>query len=404
MSIDVRPMTESDREAFVALRRSTFRLSPEGLAASWEIPADEVLVAVAGGQLVGSIRSEHIGQMVGGHPVSCGLVTAVAVDASYRSAGVGRRLLTNAFEMMQAQGVAISTLHASSPAPYRRAGYEFAGVRSRWQLQLGLLGSRQAGLTSHRVVRAQLHDAHDKAAVRETYRRYAGRHTGLVDRTDAWWDTRVLTDSENATMECFLALDEAGTVAGYALLSRPARTDAVWGEPDFGFDLYCHDLVWLDAGAAEALLQFFRGYRAIVDVLHWPGPPIDPLATLLADHAPTMVPSFGYLSRIVDVEASFTQRLWDPATEADLRLRVLDPLVHDNDRCFRISIRDGRGTVEPVSAAESSIDIGALSALFCGAMSVPSMRALGRVTGPEDTLTALERVLPPAMPWVMDVF
>jgi predicted acetyltransferase len=398
-------MTESDREAFVALRRSTFRLSPEGLEASWKIPADEVLVAVTGNQLVGSIRCERIGQMVGGHPVSCGLVTAVAVDPAYRSGGVGRRLLADAFAMMRSQGVAMSTLHASSPAPYRRAGYEVAGVRSRWQLRLGLLGSRVAGPTSHRTVPAQLNDPHDKAALRKAYGRFAGRHTGLVDRTDAWWDTRVLTGTEDTPMECFVALDEAATVAGYVLLSRLPRTDAVaLGEPDFSFDLYCHDLVWLDVGAAEALLQLFRGYRAIADVLHWPGPPVDPLATLLADHAPTMVPSFGYLSRIVDVEEAFTQRRWGPNTEADLRLRVFDPLVPGNDRSFRLTVRDGRGAVEPVAVAELSIDIGALSALFCGAITVSSMRALGRVTGPFEALTTLEQVLPPAMPWVMDVF
>ncbi|HET6908570.1 MAG TPA: GNAT family N-acetyltransferase, partial [Mycobacteriales bacterium] len=194
-------MREGDREAFVSLRCRTFRLSAAAVTASWAIPACEVVVAVDGGILVGSIRSESVGQFFGHRSVPCGLVTAVAVEPAYRSSGVGRALISAALGQMAERGLAMTTLHASLPSPYRRAGYEVSGVRSRWSVPVERLGGLEG---SYRVVRAT---DRDLQRLRLPYRVFAAERTGLIDRSDAWWNTRVLPHATAENGECFLAID-----------------------------------------------------------------------------------------------------------------------------------------------------------------------------------------------------
>jgi predicted acetyltransferase len=400
MSIEIRQMREGDRDAFVSLRSRTFQLSAAAMAASWAIPACEVLVAVDAGVLVGSIRSESVGQFFGRRSVPCGVVTAVAVEPACRSAGVGRALISAALTQMAERGLAMTTLHASIPNPYRRAGYEVGGMRSRWTIPV----ERLDGLSArYRIVRAT---AKDLKLLRLPYREFAAEHTGLIDRTDTWWDTRVLPHAAADDGECFLAVDDSEAVAGYVLFTRiPQAAGSGRSEPDFTFDLMCHDLVWRDGEAARSLLGLLHGYRAIAHTVLFPGAPLDPLTTVLSGQPPTMDPSFLYLSRILDVERAVRARGWAGCPDVDVRVRITDPILRRDDDCYRIRIEDGEGMAERVDSADITIDVGAFSALYCGAMSFADAQSLGRARCRREAEgSALGHVFPRGIPWVMDVF
>ncbi len=139
MSVEVRVMQDKDRDRIVALHRQAFNLPAADPKRLQAIPIEDVRVVTENSQPVASLRLLRAGHFFGGRSVPAAEVTAVQVAPECRSKGYGGLLVREVLSELRSEGVALSILFPSTPAPYRRAGYEMAGAYVRYSIPISVL-------------------------------------------------------------------------------------------------------------------------------------------------------------------------------------------------------------------------------------------------------------------------
>jgi predicted acetyltransferase len=333
------------------------------------------------------------GQLVPAH-----LVTAVTVRTDHRRRGLLRRLMADDLARARADGVPVAALIASEASIYRRFGFGVATHERRVTISTGprfRLAVRPRG----RVVPG------DPAAMLELAPKiFARAHRvvpGSLDRHDRYrlraageWDHA--TGGHDRAVRVAVHLAEDGTPDGYAVYAFRG-----WSHEPPTMEL--RDLV---AASPEAYLGLWEylGSLDLVERVTWDEAPADdPLVWALED--PRVVRTEAARDmlwlRILDVRAALEARRY--AHDGVLLLRVEDPLGFTAGR-YRLTVRDGAGTVEPLaeepaessSAGRLTLDIADLSSVYVGGVAPVSLAAAGRIRVDESTpeaAVALGRML-----------
>ena len=314
-------------------------------------------------------------------------ISIVTVAATHRRRGIARNLLEGELRAAASAGVPLAGLTATEATIYGRYGFGPAIPVSRVRVDArrsgGIALPAADGLQTIEYLEpeallAALGEVHERARLDRAgdipgwplrWRRMAGLAPG---------------DERSRAVRGVRAVDPEGNTRGVLAYTLDELPD------EFGADLAVRHL---DAETPEALraLWAFAVNHDLIRTVHADLRPIDdPLPWLVANQraVQSTVHDHGWL-RILDVPVVLAARSY--RAPLDLVLRVSDPLgLADGTWRLRVG-QDGTGVVE-VTTDTPDVELGvdALSSLYLGGVSAPTLRAAGRISASAETAAAIQ--------------
>ncbi|MEH0419789.1 GNAT family N-acetyltransferase [Streptomyces sp. B21-083] len=418
--IDIRTVNEDGLREWVRALRTGFLRSPEVTDVDLEanrgaFRPGRSLGAYDGERCVATFRSFPQELSVGGGvSVPADAISNVTVSPTHRRRGILTRMMARDLAAAKERGDVVATLIAAEYPIYGRYGFGPATSTSEWTIDVPRTGldPRWAGPADGGRI-----DLVDAADVRklgpELHARLARQQPGAVSRDERWWQVNTgVVRYGGSWDEPFYAVHRSpdGEVDG--LVSYEA--DDKW-EAKQPHDTA--DVNWLIAatpGAERALWQYLcsidwitkvkTGWRAPDDLLPFFLP--DPRAARLTTHADWL------WVRLLDVVRALEARPYDGHEGGTggrgLVLEVVDEAGFAGGR-YRLEVSSqGVGSCTPGvrDAAELTLDVRELAALWLGDESAVRLVALGRVreerAGAARVADALLRTS--RRPWCPDIF
>lgn len=394
--VEIRPARPDDVDELVWIWRVAFNDPPDTGSAHAERlrgELDRVLVGADGERILGTARGIPMRQWLGGRPLPAIGVAAVATHPLARGGGVASAVVGHLLREAREEGAVLSCLYPAAVPLYRRLGFEYAGVRTRYRVPLTELPAGSAGDLRQ--------TGPEDLSVRASYRRLAERENGLVEGTEeTWWPRRVFDRWPEREARSLAVRTPEPTPEGYAVY-------ALEDLPGGGYRIACTHLVAHSPDGFAGLLHHFRQYRGLGRELVFHGAPTEPLAMLLPEESLAAVRALRFMARILDVPGAFASRGYPADVEGETTIAVRDPLVAANTGRFRLTAGGGHVAAERADGDPGdgpSMTVGALSALFCGYLTPRSAAAAGLVDPADPSLPLLERLLAGPAPWMPDFF
>jgi predicted acetyltransferase len=291
-----------------------------------------------------------------GRAVPMGGVGGVCVAPEERGRGVGRRLAAGLLELMD--GRPLSALYPATAPVYRSVGYEHAGAQYRITLTPGPLRTLAAGPVD--VRRAGPDDAAEVTALLRRLHAEA-RHDGPIDRGEE--QVRGYLESDRV----------------YSYLAEDGFLAYGWDGDD---GLVVHRCVAGSAVTAGALWAVVGSGASIARTVRANVAPGDPLLWLLRDRSEDQMRRVSWMLRVLDAPAAVAGRGFPPAVSVDVPLLLQDESRPGNAGGWRLTVREGRGRLEPDAERRDATRLTArgLAALYAG-VPLATLRGAGVVTG-----------------------
>ncbi|WP_229783393.1 GNAT family N-acetyltransferase [Pilimelia anulata] len=359
-------------------------IEPDELAAAWDLgrlafggePADEPPAAALAtpdwltrygaftpdGTLVGRAIDLHDTQWWGGRTLAAADVAGVAVAPEWRGRGVARALLAALLAGARERGAAVSALFPTVVEPYAAAGWAVCGTRREYALPAAALPRYrpEPGLTLRAGTDA------DVPATADLYGRLVAHRTGLLARAGGrFGDPPATAGTDGLTL-----VERDGELCAYAYWDRGRgyAADAT---------LTVEDPVAADPAAARALLGALAGWRSVTPTLRIAPLAYDALGPLLPWPAMREHAAQPWMHRPVDAARAVAARGWPPHAGGAVTFTLADPLCPWNDGHWRLTVADGRGTLEPAAGADLRLTPGGFAQLYCGVTTGRSLVAAG---------------------------
>jgi len=392
--VEFRALTPDDANVSLRMSRDAFGVPIAGQSAftmrqgihRWGLFDGRVLAAK-------TVDREYL-SMIGGRPVTTAGIAGVAVAPEYRSLGLARSIMTDTLARARARGAVISTLFRTAPALYRSLGYEQVAELVIAELPVSAL----AGLRVLQAIRLRRAEAADAPAIRAVYAQLAAEGSCLLSRTGPCFtqtDAELADDFDGIT----LAIDEAGSVTGYASWHRGEG----YGP---GAIFTVHDLLGLTSDAVASLLAMAASFGAVTPTIRLRTSGADPVHWLIPGAGWTATDVRQYLLRVVDLVGAVEQRGWPVTVSGVLEISVQDQVCPWNTGRHRIVFDEGSAQVQSGSGSDVRMTpTGVALFLAGGGVSSAALRRAGMLSGgsPAD-----DRLLDAAMagprPAILDYF
>ncbi|AHF99375.1 hypothetical protein HALLA_11375 [Halostagnicola larsenii XH-48] len=321
------------------------------------------------------------------HPVA-GLASVASPPESRRK-GMVRTLLERSLEEYRDRDRILSVLWPFQYEFYRKYGWETANNRVRYACPPDALAFATAAVDDPEFV-AVSSDSYD--VLDDVYQRHASEYALSIERTEAWWRHRVL--SNDGPDPFVYVLERNGSPAGYLVYT-------IDGEEQGSRTMSVQELAADEHDDYLSLLSFCHTHDSQVDTVELPGPTDSSLLDLTPNpEAVECTVETGPMVRIVDVESALSAVAYPGAGASErpcrLTLSVTDPLVEWNDGTFALEVSGGAATCERTAGeANVELDIGALSQLLVGSRSAADLERVGRLqTESASELEVLESLFP----------
>jgi len=316
-------------------------------------------------------------------------ISNVTVAATHRRRGVARAMLEGELRAAKEAGVAIAGLTVTEATIYGRYGFAPAAPNATVKIDSKLVGW-QAPEPAARILyvdREQL--ASDLGELHERTRR---ERIGDIEGWEHRWKqyAGLDTGAENPEkIRGVRAVDASGETVG-AMAFR-----LVEGADYRQHTLRVLHLVAATPDARAALWKFTIDHDLVATVEASRQPIDDPLLWQVhdANRIEQSVSEHGWL-RILDVPAALAARRLEGAF--GVRLRVTDPLGLAEGAWTIAQFGADGVQAEPLAdgaEADITLDIGALSATYLGAVRLEALQAAGRAAGSAEKIRALSDAL-----------
>ena len=306
----------------------------------------------------------------------------VATTPEVRGRGVFRPLLQGALSYLRAQGHGVALLMPSAASFYRPYGFAFC--YHQWKINCPL--AQLAPLTKGAAeVSWRRGETEDWAAFASVYDRAMRSRNGFTHREEKAWRS-LLTALYVEGGHAFIAVNQAGAPVAYLWFEISGETLQV--------------IEWLadDLSLQRACLAFLQQHRSQAEQVVFMLPEDDLLYEQLPDSSYLLSLSPFMMGRIVDVEQALQQCLPACCDEQniDFTLSVHDSVAEWNNGCWRIAANGGSWRVERVrdKAADVVFSVAALAQLCFGRFTTSQLAVKGEVSGRQDVLALLDRLLP----------
>lgn len=347
------------------------------------VGADRLRVAHdASGECVGGLGVLHVGMWVGGRPVSCAGISAVAVAPHARGTGLAKALVGEALREAHAAGVALSALYPATISVYRAVGYGQAGLRMQTRVPLQSLGPLSQAQRDLPVRRAL---PEDRPTIEALYDRVAARHDGWLRRDDYLWSR--VSRPRLGVAERYLIGPADAPPEGHLGIQRVARADGLF-----------HDLVLTDVTleTPRALARFWSFLASHASLAVDAVLPLDPARAvlgLLPEPSFHSSVSDAWMLRLLDLEAALTQRGWRPGARGTLALELEDPLIPENRGRWQLTVEEGQARLERGGDGGLALDMPGLASLYTGFRDVWTLAQLGRAQVRDPATVEVARTL-----------
>jgi predicted acetyltransferase len=357
---------------------------------------DHFRCAFDDGYVVATAAAHRLTQWFGGRELPCSGIYAVATLPEYRGAGLASQTVGTLLDEARGAGMPISTLFPSVLRPYRRLGFEMAGVQLEHEVALSDLPVVSIALD------VREYDPGEIGEIRDCYRRAAASANGPIDSDEPdWWAVRVMGHwNTDVVWRAVTCRDDEGVVRGYASYYH----DKAEGPLDPAFRVVCKHLVAETPEALRSLVAYFRSFRGMGQALAFYGPPNHPLAMLLPEQRIREKWSYRWMLRLLDVAAALEGRGY-PSVSGEVVIAVDDPNVEPNRGPFRVTADDGKVRIERADGgARRPIPIGALASIFSGHLPVDAAVQLGYLDTDDPAVPLLRELFAGPPPWMYDFF
>ncbi len=296
----------------------------------------------------------------------------MTVAVEYRGRGGLSPLFEVALAEARAQGALISTLFPSAPGIYRRFGYESVSDYRTIRLPSHELARVAAPLTLVALRRATTADVGE---IDRIYTTWASAQHGPLTRHGVSFPAEAksyLDDFDGVT----LALDGGGAVVGFASWDRGQ------GHGDSA-TLEVSDLLALTADGYRALLRGLGTFATITGHTKIDTSGDDVARLFLPSMTWETTASDPYMLSVLDVPGAIGARRYAAALNLDLEFAVENHFVPAVNGGYRLRVRDGAPTCEPVSVGETGpvFQARGLALLYAGAQSCANLRFAGLLAG-----------------------
>jgi predicted acetyltransferase len=368
------------------------------------LPVERMHAAFDGPSVVAAAGVRPGELTIPGGPVRCACVTLVGVLPTHRRQGLLRRLMESQLRDARARGEPVSALWASEETIYGRFGYGMASLCAWMRLPTAHAAFREG--TPPQTGSVRLIDTEEALQVLpRLYERVRSRTPGFLGRTRAWWEHRVLDDTERLRRGAGplhrALLEIGGQPAGWALYRL--KSEVRDGPPEQ--TLRVVEAFGVDDRATLEIWRFLLAFDWVETVETWILPLDHPLLLRVARLNELGLRVLdGLWVRLVDVGAALAARSY--AGDGRVALEVTgDPHFPDNVGVWLVegaAARRARGVRRP----DVRLPVQSLGSAFLGGFSFAQLVRAGLAEevarGGVERADALFRT--PTAPWCPESF
>lgn len=285
-------------------------------------------------------------------------VGGVATLPQYRRQGGIRGCFQMALPELYEEGYELSYLYPFSTEYYRKYGYECCVRKLEWEVDLRLLKVPP----QHGMVK--LSEPHDPMteAVMALDRQWEQRYNLMVLHEERDYDWCRKADPAAQQAFTYVYFDEENFPKAYVTF----RLENDGDKRNLGCSKFC----FTDQEGFFGLLGLFKAMASDHAYVKFQTPMNAGLMYLMSEWslgaAEWSIHANAGMVRVVDVEAVLRKARY--IGSGTLRLKILDPEIPENDRCFEIRFSDGAADSVAYTQEEpdTELTIGTFSALICG--------------------------------------
>ena len=374
------------------------------------------VLAPESGPPVANALTIPMGQYFGGKSVPMTGIAGVAVSPEHRGGGLAQQLMGEVLSELHAGGIALSTLFASTQSLYRKVGYEQAGIRANYKLDLRRLTPRRDAAAGHANPAAAAAPASpathwreltesDHPAIVDCYRAFARRENGLLDRGEyIWGRVRVFRDKEQTGFGLWSA--DNTTLLAYVFLYQERGQ---YGH----FTMSLQDLAFRDAPAGRELMKFLTSFSTTGTELSFAGGATHPLLMLAELQLAQQTSAEIWMTRIVHLQNALTARGYAAAATGqtlELAIDVHDAVLPVNSGRWLLQVGGTGATCKKVDSTSTNVptlgcSIGGLVPVYSGWQTARQAAAAGLVWGDDRALAMADAVFASGgSSWCVDFF
>ena len=228
---------------------------------------------------------------------------------------------------------------------------------------------------------------------------------GMLSRSPAWWEHHIVYDPERwrrgKSKQRFVVYEVEDGIEGYAAY----RQKQSWGDFVAEGEVTVNEVVAATDRAHTGLWHYLGNIDLFPNVQYWNLPADDPLWWKLRDHRLVeRKRSDALYLRVMDVPAALEARSYE--TDGSIRLGVHDPFRPGTSGVYELAASEGSAKCVAVdNAADVTVGIDSLGALYLGGSNAVSMAAAGLIEGADDAVATLHGLFrSQAEPWCPEVF
>ncbi len=393
MALDFGIPTEPERETFADIVSHAFAADPKMALNEWFVAAgfDNLRVVREAGAAVGGWIVIPMGQYFGGRSVPMTGIAGVAVAHHVHRRGIATDMMAQAVRELAEEGVALSTLYASTQSLYRKVGFEPAGSRYIARVQPRDIGIREPARGTERYL------AENRAEVISLYDSLASASPGFIERGPYVW-SRILDARFGKEAHGVLFRDPAGNLEGCVFYRKHSSR----GE---GHRIEVTELLGKTSQALRQAWSFLGDLStSVVDELTFTTAPTDPAYLVHPNPQFQVRLHENWMMRIAHLPSALEARGYAHALDLEVDFCVSDDIVSANTGQWHLVIRDGRGHVERGGTSNVQVDARGLAALYSGFADAVALRQLGRVHGDDRELQRLSLAFAGPHPWMREMF
>ena len=353
------------------------------------LPPERLYVAEKDGAIVGTTAILDFQFVLDGKLCPADGLAAVTVDPIARRQGVADELVRESIRFSQRRRAPFSALYPFRGSFYRRFGYAPVEISEAIRTPSSTLPD------SPERQHVRYFRADDRPGIERAYKRmYAGR-TGLLERSKAWWDWRVLEGKREVVV---YARGKKGSIEGYLINDMP--DPGMLGERRYRVLEWVANtpranrglMAWLASQGDEAsTIEIYRSRdESVVPFLrNWAGatPPLS-----LHRVAHTGYLGWGMMIRITDLERALAFRP-GRGVRGSVAVELTDKDVPENEEPVTVQFGPrGAKTKRGIhSKSRLKAPVSVFSQIWFGAMRASHARAMGEIECSKETAEMLDR-------------
>jgi predicted acetyltransferase len=372
VDVTVRRLTAGDAEQSRRLGFEAFGVpeTPPTEPASVDLPGSAWFGAFDEfGFLAARMLDREFESWFGGVPVSTCGIAGVTVAAEYRGQGLLTPLFAATLRHAKERGALISGLFPTAAGIYRRFGYELIANYVTVEVRTHAL----AAVPRPTSVRTRRAGAADVDAVRDIYDAWACAQNGPLTRRGPSFPV-----TEKEFIEHFtgvtLAVDDAGTVCGFASWSRGQH----YGETGV---IEVADLLATSADGYRGLLAALGSFVTVTPTIRIDTSGDDLARLILPGLEWRVVDSSPYMLTILDVGGALSALRYPPFVTAALSFSITGDFLAENNGPYVLDVAGGVAQCSPGRNVDRVFTPRGLALLVSGAQSCANIRAAGQLNG-----------------------